>query len=161
MAEDLSHWLTKTQAAEALGVSTKTIEKLAEGGTIQKQTWRRPGKPAIAIYHPNDIQRERIKRNPDAEPFVLPQDDVPPPRASTALVKSQASPEAFMAAFMESLRRPEEEIRLSERHYLTVKQASKLTGLTESYLMRKIKASELPAIKDVSWKIKRSDLEKL
>ncbi len=160
MAEDLSHWLTKSQAAEALGVSTKTVEKLAEDGAIQKQTWRRAGKPAIAVYHPDDIQRERIKRNPDAEPFVLPQDDSPPP-ASTALVRTKASPEAFMAALIEGMHRPQEEIRLTERHYLTVKQASKLTGLSEAYLMRKIKAEELPAIKDVSWKIKRSDLEKL
>jgi len=160
MPEDLSHWLSKAQAAEAIGVSTKTIEKLAEAGAIQKQTWRRAGKPAIAVYHPDDIQRERKKRNPEAEAFVLPQDETSPP-ASTALVKSQATPEAFMAAFIESIRRPQDDIRLTERHYLTVKEASRLTGLTESYLMRKIKANELPAIKDVSWKIKRSDLEKL
>jgi hypothetical protein len=34
---------------------------------LQKEMKRRAGKPAIAVYHPEDVDRERKKRNPDAE----------------------------------------------------------------------------------------------
>jgi hypothetical protein len=162
MPEDLSSWLSKAQAAEALGVSTKTVEKLAEDKVIQKQTWRRAGKPAIAVYHPDDVQRERKKRNPEAEPFVVPADAPEQAGPGTALMKTPTvAAEAFMAALSEAIRRPQDAIRLTERHYLNLKQASELSGLSQALLMRKIKAQELAAIKDVSWKIKRSDLEKL
>ncbi len=109
MPKDLSAWLTKAQAAEALGVSTKTIEKLAEDKVLQKETWRRAGKPAIAVYHPDDVQRERQKRLPDAEPFVVPEDQ-PHVQGNTELVgKSFAiNPEAFLAALVEAEMGPQQ-----------------------------------------------------
>lgn len=35
-----SDWLTKAQAAESIGVSTKTVEKMAEGKQIQQTRLR-------------------------------------------------------------------------------------------------------------------------
>ncbi len=163
MPKDLSSWLSKEQAAEALGVSTKIVEKLANEKTLQKEMKRRAGKPAIAVYHPDDVDRERKKRNPEAEAFVVPSESRERESASTELARHTHPPaaaEAFMG-LLESLRRPSESLRITERHYLTLKQASDLSGLSQALLMRKIKAQELPAIKDVSWKIKRTDLEKL
>jgi len=46
-------------------------------------------------------------------------------RSKTSLVRSQISPEVFMTALTENLRRPQDEIRFTERQYLAVKQASK------------------------------------
>ena len=163
MPKDLISWLSKEHAAEALGVSTKIVEKLANEKVLQKEMKRRAGKPAIAVYHPNDVDRERKRRNPEAEAFVVPPEPREHENTSTELARHAPPPaaaEAFMA-LVESLRKPTESLRITERHYLTLKQASELSGLSQALLMRKIKAQEMPAIKDVSWKIKRSDLEKL
>ena len=163
MPKDLSNWLSKEQAAEALAVSTKIVEKLANEKVLQKEMKRRAGKPAIAVYHPDDVDRERKKRNPEAEAFVVPPEPHEQESSSTELARHAPPPaaaEAFMG-LLESLRRPTESLRITERHYLTLKQASELSGLSQALLMRKIKAQDLSAIKDVSWKIKRLDLKNL
>jgi hypothetical protein len=73
---DYSHWLTKQQAAEAIGVSTKTIEKLAAEGQFEQAYWRRPLTGAkVSVYHPDEVERIRRERNPGAKPFVLPEEE--------------------------------------------------------------------------------------
>jgi len=55
----------------------------------------------------------------------------------------------------------EAERRGGARLYLTLAEASALTGLSERVLRRKCRDGSLPAIRDVAWKIKRTDLEQL
>jgi excisionase family DNA binding protein len=45
--------------------------------------------------------------------------------------------------------------------FLTVEEASALTGLTQAYLRRAIEGGTLKAIKDRGWRIRRRDLEQL
>src|ERR1700688_5103207 len=72
---DYSHWLTKQQAAEAIGVSTKTIEKLAAEGQFEQAYWRRPQTGAkVSVFHPEEVERIRRERNPGAKPFMMPED---------------------------------------------------------------------------------------
>ena len=47
----------------------------------------------------------------------------------------------------------------SERLFLTIPEAAVMTGLTQAYLQNAIDEGTLPAIKDVSWKMRRDDLE--
>ena len=42
MPQDYSTWLTKQQAAEVIGVSTKLIEALAKEKKLQAAKWKRP-----------------------------------------------------------------------------------------------------------------------
>ena len=66
-------WLTKQQAATAIGVTTKTVERLAQDQKLQQASWRRPtGGPEVAVYHPADVARLAKERRPGAAPFVLP-----------------------------------------------------------------------------------------
>lgn len=70
---DYSSWLTKQQAADAIGCSTKLVEQFAKERKIQSAKWKRPQTGArIAVYHPADVKRLRKARNPGAEPFVMP-----------------------------------------------------------------------------------------
>lgn len=79
---NLSHWLTKEQAATELGVHIKTVERLTARGRIQMQIWKRPKGAAIAVFHPRDVAREKAKRNTNAPAaFVLP----PEPQNAVAL----------------------------------------------------------------------------
>ena len=52
-----------------------------------------------------------------------------------------------------------EVVAVSERFYLTLPEAVALSGLSKSFLLRKIRDGSLAAFKDWKWKIKRADLE--
>lgn len=53
--EDLTRWLTKPEAAQVLGKSEKTVERLAAQGRIRKQDRDMPGRKALPVYNPDDL----------------------------------------------------------------------------------------------------------
>jgi hypothetical protein len=66
-------WLTKDEAATALHVTPKTIERLAAAGKIHQGATQPQGRgPVRAVYHPDDVARLVQERRQDARPFVLP-----------------------------------------------------------------------------------------
>jgi hypothetical protein len=70
---DYATWLTKQQAADRIGVSTKTIEAFAKDGKIQQAVYRPQNRGAAkAVYHPDDVARIARERQPGAKAFVLP-----------------------------------------------------------------------------------------
>jgi excisionase family DNA binding protein len=171
---DYSTWLTKQQAAETIGVSTKQIERWAQDNRLQAARWKRPeGGPAIVVYHPGDVERIARERNPDAEPFVLPAaaDEKPATNGMQAIAVRQTSAEQFLqalAAAAASVSQTSETrlgVRLAERLYLTIGEAAEYTGLGVGYLRRQIAEQKLELVKgagphraDV---LRRRDLEKL
>src|SRR6185369_10734030 len=101
MGLDYSTWLTKQQAADAIGVSTKLVEQLAKEKKLQSAQWKRPENGAwVSVYHPDDVARERKERNPDAPAFVLPATDEQPedPDAQTNALAVRQSPGEFLQA---------------------------------------------------------------
>jgi len=71
---DYATWPTKAQAAAALGVTPKTVERFVQAGQIQQARWRRQGRgPALAVYHPDDVARLAAERRLGPLPaFVVP-----------------------------------------------------------------------------------------
>jgi len=66
-------WLTKDAAAAALGVTPKTIERLAQAGKIHQGARQSHGRgPLRAVYHPDDVARMVQERRQAAKAFVLP-----------------------------------------------------------------------------------------
>jgi hypothetical protein len=54
---DYSTWFTKQQAADAIGMSPKGIERLAKGRKLQQAIYRRPsGGQPIKVYAPDDVE---------------------------------------------------------------------------------------------------------
>jgi len=172
--DDLSHWLTKQQAADAIGVSTKTIEKLADNRQLQQRSRKRPGKPAIVVYHPSDVERVRLERNPDAEPFELPADrpaappgtalTVPAAELSAASQNSQNSqnpnPLEFLAALAAGIVRQTDRGPVApERRYLTLAEAAAYTGLGEAYLRQNCESWPIGPHRRLVFR--RADLDKL
>jgi excisionase family DNA binding protein len=178
---DYATWLTKQQAADALNVSTKTIEQLTQKGQIQQGRWRRPtGGPELAVYHPDDVARLVQERRPGPAPFVLP---------ATAAGNGHGAGNGTLA----TSRQPDEDARrvvaaglsellgavrlltsetsqTSERSeksekpaplFLSLPEAAAATGLSEAYLRRQIAEGKLPAVRDRGWRIRRKDLEQL
>jgi excisionase family DNA binding protein len=162
-----STWLNKQQAADALGVSTKTIEQLAKDKKLQQAYWKRPETGAkVSVYHPADVERLRKERSPDAPPFVLPPGAEEQQTSTTAL--AVPSMERFFRAIAAAAAGGSEssqnrsEVRIAERLYLTIPEAANFSGLPQAHLRRLMKDEKLEALRTgAGWRIRRSDLEKL
>lgn len=182
-----SDWLTKKQTADALGVSTKTVEKFAADKLLHFVMTKNPATGATMVkYHPREVAKLRKKRMPDAAPFVLPKDgddDLPArPAAGAAVVLQNPLDRALMAPPNESIgqaivktlaegmtrataqmfERQANTVPLHRRLYLTRAEAVQYSGLPLSEIMLRMKSRELPAIRTGrGWRICRRDLERL
>ena len=155
---DYTHWLTKQQVAQILAVSEKTVEKLAKDGKIEQRERKRAGKPPQSVFNPDDAERVRQEREPQPSAFVMPAGVAAP---SPQSIEKAAPPAEMMQLLVESLRPHQERVRLAEKLYLTIREASEYSGFTQAHLLRLVDASELKVVRDVSLKVKRADLEKL
>jgi excisionase family DNA binding protein len=162
---DLARWLTKHQAADAIGVSTKTIEQWAKEKILQQARYRRPtGGPAIAVYHPSDVARLAAeRRGAESEPFLLPADAAPSGAQELVPVSpaGAASDDVLRAVFAAALRAVTSQKSEKLALFVTVEEASAVTGLSQRYLRRLIKDGTLEAVRDRGWRVRRRDLEKL
>jgi len=180
---DYSSWLTKQQAADAIGVSTKTVEQLAKDRKIEQAVWRADnrGMPR-AVYQPDDVKRMAQERRGEAPAFVLPA-GVPLPTNGNghgALTTSgRSGPEAqqevasslaaFAAAFhalVSESSHSSESSQNSEKLFLTVDEAAALLNWTARDLRRAIRTGEVPCrnkerADSRTWRIRRKDLEQL
>ncbi len=154
---EYERWVTKQQAAAALGVTTKTIERLAQEKKIQQGRWQAPGGgPVRAVYHPDDIDRlARQRQQPAPGPFVIPAEP-------EALVERAAPPDEMLRLlWAAALRAVTEMSQTSETLFVTIEQAALVAGVSRAYLRRAIQAGTLPAVKDRRWRIRRRDLQTL
>lgn len=164
---DYSSWLTKAQAAEALEVSTKQVERWAQEKKIQQRRWKRPeGGPAIAVFHPEDVERLRKERNPEVAPFVIASvadqfRTVP----AVVGVRHGGGPADLLGALQSLSRTSETRVRLAEKMYLTVHEAAEYMGLGVEYVRRLISEGKLEVLKGAGPRgadvVKRGELEKL
>jgi hypothetical protein len=171
---DYSTWLTKQQAADQIGVTTKTIERLAQDGKIQQAAWRPENRgPERAVYHPDDVARIASERRPGAAPFVLPalpagngNGRTHPPTSTHMQTRPSAVPalppgeDVLRLLFGAALRAVSEKSETPPL-FLTIPEAAVVSGFSQAYLRRKCQAGWSGAIKDRAWKIRRRDLEQL
>jgi excisionase family DNA binding protein len=173
---DYATWLTKQQAADAIGVTTKTVEQLAKDRKLEQAFWRRPtGGPQLAVYNPDDVTRIALERHQAPAPFVLPaiapatgngngRRHADPPSQALARPASAPAGDDLVRQFLHGLLRaastpPASES--SEKLFLTIAEAADLSGLSRTYLRRLIRDEKLPAMRDRGWRIRRRDLEQL
>lgn len=176
---DLSTWLTIADAANAIGVSTRTVERLAHDRKLEQRLRPQAGSPPVAVYNPTDVARIALERSPAPPPFVLGAD---PPSASTngngrgqSLKESSGSflqplpagddpiRQLFAAALRAVLSPPSPPLSatVSEKLFLTIPEAAAASGLSQACLRRLIADKTLPAVRDRGWRIRRRDLELL
>ena len=148
---ELDDWKTKEEAAQLLQIGFKTVERYARAKKLRRKYRRIPGRRPLPVYHPEDI--DRISRE------TIPLAPVEPP-PSQALTR-RLDPAAFLSALIENSNGQPPKVRLSEKLYLTLNEASEYTGLSKTLLRRKIHDEELPALKDGGFKLRRRDLENL
>jgi len=172
---NFSTWLTKQQAADRIGVSTKTVETLARDRRIEQARWRRDGRGnEFAVYNPDDVARIASERRPAPSAFVLPAGTngngnghglVARTEPDAELTPPIAAGLSALAAAVRSLApNPEKNHQNPENFqklFLTIPEAAAVSGFSQAYLRRKCQAGWTGAIKDGAWKIRRKDLEAL
>lgn len=180
---DYSTWLTKQQAADRIGCSTKTVEQFAKDRKIEQAVWRREGRGMpLAVYEPTDVARIAAERRGEAVPFVVPAvgngnghgtvqiahaGSAPPDEDAQRALASGLS--AFALALQRLTSHSSESSQSSqsfEKLFLTVDEAAATLNWTPRDLRRVIRAGELPAkFKERrdwrTWRIRRRDLEAL
>jgi excisionase family DNA binding protein len=167
MGTDLSTWPNKVQTARIIGVSTKVVEKFVKQGKLQQQEMKRTGRPAIAVYHPEDVERVRVERNPNGTPFILPLETAIAERRSETSqypfsepsAASQAGALQLFAAALVKAMRPQAPAERGPRMML-VPEASEYSQIPQGLLRKMVKAGDLRHVmfRGKAW-IRRSDLD--
>lgn len=173
---DYSGWLTKQQAADAIGVSTKTIEQFAKDRKIQQAAWRPQNRgPEKAVYNPEDVARIAAERKPGLQPFVLPA--VTPANGNgnghatgispiTPIAATPTGEEVLRLVFASALQVLTSEHRAtsenSEKRFLTIPEAAAELKLTVPCVRRLIKVAGIALVRDAAGlHLRRKDLEAL
>ena len=134
--DPLKDWLTKTEAAAFLRVSEKTIERLATKGHLRRTTRKRHGVRPLPVYNPDDLQK--VKDSQTAQVQVVPQAEAGQTQA--------LAPRVDLPSFLQSLVNGAD-VPLRDKLFLSVKEATRFSGLPESTIRRCSGAGSSPASK--------------
>lgn len=154
-------WLTKAEAAQLLGISERTLERLVARGEVQQAARRIPGRKPLVVLHPGDV--EKIRQETAQPAFVVPEQETALTPASANRATLPPGP-GLVEMLVLSLQRQEQAAQRQEqaiRRYLTLPEAADYVGLPQSYLRRLIADGQLEAIKAGGWRVRRIDLDKL
>ena len=171
----LTAWLPIAEAAARIGCSTRTIERLARAKKLEQRLRPQAGSPAVAVYNPDDVDRIALERHPAPPPFVLEAGQAVGNGNGQGIVTTSPKPSkpynvaddpirqlaALVLHALQSPPSPPVAATVAETSFVTIREASAITGLTQAYLKRAIEALTLPAIRDRGWRIRRKDLELL
>jgi excisionase family DNA binding protein len=155
-------WLTKAQVAQILGVAEKTVDRLAVKGKLQKQTRERPGLPPVVVFHPGDVERERVARNQPTEAFVVP-DGVNSAVGQQLVSRVPDMSELYgLMGGVIGHATAEMMVRQDFPVFLTTQQAAEYSGLSEDFLLKLVRAGTLRRVAGMrGFRYKKTDLDKL
>jgi len=163
-------WLTKDEAATALHVTPKTIERLAAAGKIHQGATQPQGRgPVRAVYHPDDVARLVAERRTEARAFVLPAGVTSPVsgnghghdevgiRAFRKPEGAHSTGEELLRAFAVALRQMSETSQ-TQPAYVDKTEALAIAGVSSRELRAAVQAGE---VKQRGRRYRRQDLEAL
>lgn len=163
-------WITKAHAAAILDCDERTIERRARAGRIASRA--KPGRPTL--YRAEDVEGLRLGTPPEVRTGIL--EPLPSVNGNGhgAIAALRPPPPTFEDAVVALLQRVDRVFATGATGpthtptgptlptlFLTVSEASAVSGLSQAYLRRLIREGLLIAIRDRGWKIRRRDLEGL
>lgn len=162
---DPKTWLTKTEAAELVGTSTRTIERWAGDGTLKPLYYKQPNQRAVAVFAKADIEKVKQERllNPlPARREPTSPKPTPSPVANHALVRqeNQGLPAPTFPAMAREAWMAGHVVPLRDKIYLTMEEARAYTGLPKAYLEQMANTGKVKKIPG-RWLLRRQDLEQL
>jgi excisionase family DNA binding protein len=153
--------MNKEQAANYIGASVRTLQRLTGAGKIPV-TYERGHKGDEARYTQSDLdaylqsQRTPALMRPDTTATNGGTDDTT--QAMSLVTTNGAASGA--AALIEAFAQMSAPVRVSEKFTLSLIEAAQLSGLSRGHLREAIEAKKLKArIIGRGWRVKREDLE--
>jgi len=173
---DLSDWLPIADAAQRIGCSTRTIERLARARKLEQRLRPQAGSPAVAVYNPDDVARLASERRPAPAPFVLGAGQTPAHGngngrgadlakrhfgnavSGDELIRGLA---VLLSRAIQSPPSPPLSASVAETPWVDIPTAAALLGRSQAYVRRQIAAGTLHAERDRRLVVRRKDLETL
>jgi hypothetical protein len=167
-ATDLSSWYTLEQTIDKLQTSARSVYRLRDEQKIRWATRREKGVRPTPVYNPDDV--EAIRKSRDEKVVAK----IAPPNAEngelTKATTTTTTPKTLMRAatredsfglFMEFIQRgmATQSAVSQVRLFMTIKEASAYSGLSQALLRRLCKNSVIPSLKDQGVKIAKSDID--
>jgi hypothetical protein len=149
-------WQTKSEAAEALGVNEKTIERLAAAKQLKQAFRPEPGKRAAAVYDPADVARVLEERRAKKEIALTPHPARVKPISNPAWLPALQSIGPALEALKALAPVP---VPIAQKLMLTLDEAVIYSGMPKAYLLERIRDGRLAAVKYGRWYIRRAALE--
>ncbi len=140
--------MNKKETSELLGVSTRLVEKYASEGRLGEVTYVRGKTGKQADYDREAVEKlKQMLESPD-----------------TAIATKTPDARLIVASLVEAITRREESrsenVRMTEKLLLTVKDCRLLTGLSEQAIRDAIRDETLKArVIGRGFKVKRTDLD--
>jgi hypothetical protein len=142
-------WPSKQEVIERIGIGLRTLERKIQLGEIRKDFRPTLGSKPIVVIHPDDVANlERLMLKPTPGERQNPATTPPENRKKSAQRHNAAEEKQFSRD------------ELERKMYLTLDEAAFFSDLSKAHLERQRAAGILPFFKDVSWKIRRIDLER-
>lgn len=141
-------WLLKKEAAERLGVSERTLERLIADGKITQSHRRVPGRRPLAVVNPADIERLEAET---VKPIVVNDSS----GSGSKALATRANVLPMLAGLVAAMGQQQ-----PNKLFLNLEEASALSGLSQAFLRRLIRDGKLAAVRDVSLKVSRANLER-
>jgi len=176
--------LTKAQAAQILGTSTKGIERAVAAGDLVQHWRRQPGTPDVAVYFPDEVAALATKRaaarrrGPSGGVLVRGQPEIRAngnghgslnlhlADASSALTPIQTGVDpdplrAFALAVVAAVMSQTSETSQTQTTWIEIPEAAAILGRSQAYVRRQIKAGVLHAERDRTVVVRKADVEAL
>jgi hypothetical protein len=154
---DISTWPSKFEAARLLGIGERTLDRQIKrtGAPEVRMRPRDGGRKPEPVCNPDDVQRLISARNRAVA--------IPAETTSAVALRTGAN-----GAYSEQLVRIFEALATIPQPgsgtsplWMTLKQASRYSGLSMAMLLRLAATSRILALKDNGWKIWRGSLDEL
>jgi excisionase family DNA binding protein len=159
--------MTKTEAAEFLGVSTRALERYVAAGRVAS-FYERGKTGKVLAFAPDELERFKAELEaPTSRAIALPA-KAPTQPTSRALAKPDGAANALSIDVLGALaqwardnaRQAAPVVPIEAKPLLSLIEAQALTGLSRNTLRAAIEAGKLKAQRiGKGWKVKRRDLD--
>lgn len=149
-------WIPLEEATAKIRKSARTIERLMHAGHLRSRLEPRARSKPQRMYHAGDL--DRIQKESIPAPAVEPQRALV--RKAPALGQQLAIPPDAVTAMRDMLAGWRNQVSAREKLWLSLREASMLSGLSRKYLRRACEQKTLEHIKDGrSVRVRRTSLE--
>jgi hypothetical protein len=136
MPADLTKWPNKKEAAEIIGISTKTLERMVARGQIEQRMRPRPRASDESCYSPKDVQKAAGAKATAVVRSAVVAETAPEPGPQYAVVQATLV-EGILARLLPLLPAPPAELA-PEPDLLTVQQCER-RGYSRHWLRQQVR----------------------